>query len=92
MTRDYTVTDNELVRHVMASTGLPESTATRVVADVTAYFAETAEDYIRRRHGELRDHHYKNDDIWPRIAAELGQRRFAAPGMSERQLRRIVYG
>jgi hypothetical protein len=26
------------------------------------------------------------------IAAELGQRRFAARGLSERQLRRIVYG
>jgi len=34
----------------------------------------------------------KNDEIWPLIAAELGQRRFAAPGLSERQLRRIVYG
>ena len=28
---------------------------------------------------------------WPLIAAELGQRRFAAPVLSERQLRRIVY-
>jgi hypothetical protein len=26
------------------------------------------------------------------VAAELGQRRFAARGLSERQLRRIVYG
>jgi len=26
------------------------------------------------------------------IAAELSQRRFAAPGLSERQLRRLVYG
>lgn len=86
------MTDIELVRHVMASTGLSEATATRVVADVTAYFAETAEDYIRRRHNELRQRHRKNDDIWPQIAAELRSRRFSASDLSERQLRRIVYG
>jgi hypothetical protein len=86
------MTDSELVRHVMASTGLTEATATRVIADVTAYFTETVEDYIRRRHNELRQRHRKNDDIWPQIAAELASRRFGAPVLSERQLRRIVYG
>jgi hypothetical protein len=86
------MTDSELVWHVMASTGLPEATATRVIADVTAYFTETVEDYIRRRHNELRQRHRKNDDIWPQIAAELGSRRFGAPELSERQLRRAVYG
>ena len=82
----------DLVRHVAASTGLPEATATRVIADIAAYFAETIEDYIRRRHGEMRLMHRKNDDIWPQIAAELAGRRFGAPELSERQLRRIVYG
>ncbi len=87
-----TMADDDLVRHVMATTGLPEATAARVIADVTAYFAETVEDYIRRRHGELRMRHLKNDDIWPRITGELGSRRFGAPELSARQLRRIVYG
>ncbi|HEX4831510.1 MAG TPA: hypothetical protein VH478_10505 [Trebonia sp.] len=82
----------DLVRHVAASTGLPEATAARVVADVAAYFAESAEDFVRRRHGEMRAMHWKNDNIWPRIVAELGTRRFGAPELSERQLRRIVYG
>ena len=82
----------DLVRHVAASTGLPEATAARVVADIAAYFVETVEDYVRRRHGEMRLMHRKNDDIWPQIAAELADRRFGAPELSERQLRRIVYG
>ena len=38
----------DLVRHVAASTGLSEATATRVVADVKAYFSETVEAYARR--------------------------------------------
>jgi hypothetical protein len=82
----------DLVRHVAASTGLPEGTATRVIADVAAYFGETVEEFVRRRHGELQRRQRKNDEIWPQIAAELAVRRFAAADMTERQLRRIVYG
>jgi hypothetical protein len=81
----------DLVRHIAASTGLPEATATRVVADVAAYFAETVEDFVCRRHEELKRKQRKNDEIWPQIAAEITTRRFVAPELSGRQLRRIVY-
>jgi hypothetical protein len=82
----------DLARYLAASTGLPQSTATRVIADVTTYFGETIEEFVRRRHTELQRSQHHNDQIWPMIAAELRQRRFAAPGLSERQLRRLVYG
>ena len=82
----------DLARYLAASTGLPQSTATRVIVDVTTYFSETIEAFVRRRHAELQRGQRKNDEIWPVIAAELGQRRFAAPGLSQRQLRRLVYG
>jgi hypothetical protein len=82
----------DLARYLAASTGLPQSTATRVIVDVTTYFSETIEAFVRRRHAELQQGQHKNDEIWPVIAAELSQRRFAAPGLSERQLRRLVYG
>jgi hypothetical protein len=81
----------DLVRHIAASTGLPEATATRVVADVAAYFAETVEEFVCRRHEELKLRQRKNDEIWPQIAAELKTRRFGAHELSGRQLRRIVY-
>ena len=82
----------DLARYLAASTGLPQSTAIRVIADVTTYFSETIEEFVRRRHAELQRTQRKNDEIWPVIAAELRQRRFAAPGLSDRQLRRLVYG
>jgi len=82
----------DLSRYLAASTGLPPSTAIRVIADVTTYFSETIEEFVRRRHAELQRGQHKNDEIWPVIAAELRQRRFAAPGLSARQLRRLVYG
>src|SRR6266702_7692402 len=83
---------HDLVRYLAASTGLPQTTMVRVIADVATYFNETVEEFVRRRHVELQQRQRKNDEIWPLIAAELGQRRFAAPEVSERQLRRIVYG
>ncbi len=83
----------DLIRNVAASTGLPEATATRVVADVAAYFGETVDQFVTRRHAELQGNSNKrNDDIWPQLAAELKARRFRAEDLTERQLRRIVYG
>jgi hypothetical protein len=82
---------HDLLRHVVATTGLPPATAARVISDVIGYFAETAEQYVRRRHAELRARH-RNDEIWCLIAAELASRPVAAPPVSARRLRRIVYG
>src|ERR1700747_2021673 len=81
----------DLARYLVASTGLPQSTVVRVIADVATYFGETVEEVVSRRHAELQRRQHKNDEIWPLIMAELGQRRFAAPVLSERQLRRMVY-
>lgn len=82
----------DLVRHIAASTGLPAGTAARVVAEVIAYFGETAEQFVRRRHAELRRRGMRNAGIWTVIAAELDHRPVGAGPVTERQLRRIVYG
>jgi hypothetical protein len=82
----------DLVRHVCATTGLPPGAAARVVADVLTYLDEDVETFVRRRHAELRRRGLVNMQIWTRLAHETGVRRFAAPVLSERQLRRIVYG
>jgi tRNA(His) 5'-end guanylyltransferase len=81
----------ELIRHVAQSTGLDEATASRVVADVVAYFDETVEEYVNERHEDLKARNRKNDEIWPLIMDELKARRFKAKELSERQLRRMVY-
>ncbi|MBF6138221.1 hypothetical protein IU501_35200 [Nocardia otitidiscaviarum] len=82
----------DLVRHVAGSTGLPLAVAARVVADVVAYFGETTEEYVRRRHAELRGRGRKNAEIWVELAEELANRPVRAGELTERQLRRIVYG
>jgi hypothetical protein len=84
--------EQELVGHLVATTGLSTSEAVRVVEDVVAYLAEPVEDYVRRRHAELKTYGAKNTEIFERIGTELAGRVVAAPQLTERQLRRIVYG
>lgn len=84
--------ETEVVQRVAASTGLSHAEASRVVADVVSYFAEPAESFVRRRHADLRTYGMKNPEIFARIGAELRQRVVSAPPLSDRQLRRIVYG
>ena len=83
--------DAALVNHLVAGTGLTPLEAQRVVQDVLSFYAEPVEDYVRRRHAELKTYGAKNTEIFARIAAELEDRVVAAPPLSERQLRRIIY-
>ncbi len=63
-----------------------------MVQDVLAYFDETTEEYVRRRHRELQAQGLVNASIFERIEADLRYRAVAPPELSLRQLRRIVYG
>ena len=83
--------DAALVARIAASTGLSPAEAARVVEDVVAFHAEPVEDYVRRRHAQLKTYGARNDEIFARVAEELATRVVAAPELSERQLRRIVY-
>ena len=84
--------DDDLVAHLVRSTPLTPNEAARVVAEVVAYYGEAVPDFVRRRHAELRHRGLTNDRIFDEITAELAARRFAAPPLSHRQLRRLVYG
>ena len=86
------LTHEDLLDHLARTTALGPSEAARVVADVLAYFSESTEEYVRRRHGELQGRGLTNDRIFERIAAELPHRRVRAPELSSRQLRRLIYG
>lgn len=85
-------TSSDLAAHVAATTGLTPAEAARVIGDVVAYFATPVEDFVRRRHSELKMRGARNPEIFAQIAAELEHRVVAAPQLSERQLRRMIYG
>jgi hypothetical protein len=81
-----------LVEHLERTTRLSHAEAERVVAEVLDYFSESLEAFVTRRHAELQGEELRNPEIFARLLAETRQRRFAAPTLSERQVRRMVYG
>jgi len=83
--------ETALVDHLVAGTDLTPAEAQRVIEDVLAFYAEPVDEFVRRRHSELKTYGAKNDEIFARIATELGERVVSAPQLSERQLRRIIY-
>jgi hypothetical protein len=86
------VLDPELIARVADSAGLTRGEAARVVGDVLAHYAEPLDAYVRRRHAELQLRGTRNTEAFRIIRAELRSRLVAAPALSERQLRRVVYG
>ena len=83
---------DDLLDHLERTTRLSRSEAARVVAEIASFFSESTEEFVARRHGELRRERLTNPAIFDRIAAELRSRRVAPPRLTQRQLRRIVYG
>jgi hypothetical protein len=83
---------DELINHLVHTTALAPGVARRVVEEVITYCGEPAESFVRRRHRELQAGGLSNRDIFGRIATELGGRPVAAPPLTERQIRRLVYG
>jgi hypothetical protein len=81
-----------LLDHLERTTPLARAQAARVVAEVLAYLSETTEQFVRRRHRELHARGVPNPAAFARIATELRARRVAAPELSERQIRRLIYG
>jgi hypothetical protein len=81
-----------LVAHLCRTTGISQSGATRLVAEVVEFFADSVEGFVHKRHSALQAQGLRNDAIYTRIQTELAARRFAAPPLTTRQIRRIIYG
>ena len=84
--------DGDLIERVAGSTGLTPAEAARVVEDVLAWYREPVEDFVKRRHAHHRLYGKHNPEIFDLIAGELATRLVAAPSLTQRQLRRIIYG
>ena len=75
----------ELVAYLVRSSRLSPAEASRVVNEVIAFFDETVDDFIRRRHLALQAQGQSNSEIFAQIASELG----AAP-LSRARLHRAA--
>lgn len=83
---------DDLVDHLVATSGLSPGMARRIVEDVLAYHTESVEAFVLRRHRELVAAGLKNAQIYQHLADEVAGRVFAGPRCSTRQIRRMIYG
>ncbi len=83
---------DDLIDYLTKISRLDRDEARRLLLEVLAYFCEPREAFVVRRHRELRAEGHPNREIFERIAAEVGGRRFPSPALSQRQIRRLVYG
>ena len=84
--------DSELVARLVATYGLENALAERVVEDMLVAFGPTLEEWVRSRHIRLQRQGLKNEEIYRLIAEEIPARRFASEPLSSRQIRRLIYG
>jgi len=82
----------DVVAHLVRTTPLSPEMSRRVVEEVVDHLREPAEARLRRRHRELQARGLANAEIFPLLAAELAARPVAAPPLTERQIRRAIYG
>ncbi len=84
--------DTDLVRHLATSLAVSQREASRVVQEVVAFYDEPLPAVVRRRHAECRLRGMRNEAIYDLIVDELAARVVAAPPLTARQVRRIIYG
>ena len=83
----------DLLAHLERTTPLSLAQRERLVDEVVAYFSETVDEMVRRRHRELQREGLANeDDLRPHRRGGRRRGGSARPQLSARQLRRIVYG
>jgi hypothetical protein len=83
---------SDLVGYLVRTTRLTHSEAVRLIDEVLSFLDEQPEEFVCRRHRELRAEGLSNPEIYLRLRAELARWRFRAPDYTERQLRRLIYG
>lgn len=82
----------ELVEHLCRQNDLTPSQATRLIEEVLAFYNESSAAFIQRRHYELQKAGLANAAIYRQIREELEHHRFKLEPLSERQIRRTIYG
>ena len=82
-----------LINHLNRSSGLSQDEARKIITEVIAFMAEDPEDFVRRRHAEIkRETGLSNPQIFERIESEVKQRVFSTRPLTQRQIRRMIYG
>ena len=84
--------NQDLIQHLCQSASLSYTDAVKLVREVVDFYQQTPDQYIRQRHRELQSTGLSNPQIFARLQQETAQRVFGSDNLSERQIRRMIYG
>jgi hypothetical protein len=84
--------DAEFKRHILDTYNISEGDFGRLIEEFLEHFDSTLNDYVRSRHSELQKEGGRNTAIYRVLMREIEDRRFAAGPLTERKIRRIIYG
>ena len=84
--------EEDLLQHLRLVTGLDAVLLEKIVGEIEAWFDEDLPAWVRRRHRELHRAGLRNREIYPRLEDEARGIRVRPGPLSERQIRRIIYG
>jgi hypothetical protein len=83
---------SEFRRHLKETYGIAEDDFGRLMDEFLAYFGSTLEEFVRIRHLELQRMGKRNPEIYRQISGEARALRFVEKDLSERRVRRFIYG
>jgi len=83
---------SELKSHSIETYNISAGTFDRLHEQFLAFYDQTLEEFVCRRHQELQKAGMKNHEIFWRIQIESTNQRFDVRRLSQRQIRRLVYG
>ncbi len=81
-----------LRRRVRAVADVSEEEAGRIVDELRDAFDSDLGEFIASRHLELQRRGWRNEAIYAQIRQDLAVWRFSAQELTERQIRRRIYG
>ncbi len=84
--------ERELLQHLKRTTGLTEAVLQKVLDEFQHWYAKDLPTWIRDRHRELQRQGLRNRDIYPRLREEAERTLIRPEPLSERQIRRMIYG
>jgi hypothetical protein len=82
----------DLLEHLQAVTGLEEATVAKIVEELHTWYGQDLAAWLRSRHQELQRRGLRNREIFPRLREEAAHILVRPSALTERQIRRIIYG
>jgi hypothetical protein len=84
--------EDALIQNLQSATGLDEGVLRKILQEIRDWYQEDLRGWAVRRHRELQQQGLPNREIFARIREEA-RRTLVRPGpLSERQIRRMIYG